>query len=170
MVSKITTPPSQVDLVDKVNEIIDDKQDTLVSGTNIKTINNTSILGSGNISITSQTSWGSITGTLSDQTDLKNALDAKYDASNPNGYTSNVGTVTSVNNVSPVNGNVTISIPSEVTESTVSGWGFTKNTGTVISVNNVSPVNGNVSLSIPTIEEYTASEVETLWNSISPSA
>lgn len=112
MVSKITTPPSQVDLVDKVNEIIDDKQDTLVSGTNIKTINNTSILGSGNISITAQTSWGSITGTLSDQTDLKNALDAKYDASNPNGYTSNVGTVTSVNNVSPVNGNVSLSIPS----------------------------------------------------------
>lgn len=111
MVSKITTPPSQVDLVDKVNEIIDDKQDTLISGTNIKTINNTSILGSGNISITAQTSWGSITGTLSDQTDLKNALDAKYDASNPNGYTSNVGTVTSVNNVSPVNGNVTLSIP-----------------------------------------------------------
>ena len=40
--------------------------------------------------------------------------------------------------------------PSEVTESTVSGWGFTKNTGTVTSVNNVSPVNGNVTLSIPT--------------------
>lgn len=30
---------------------ISGKQDTLVSGTNIKTINNTSILGSGNISI-----------------------------------------------------------------------------------------------------------------------
>ena len=29
MVSKITNPPSQVDLVDKVNEIIDDKQDKL---------------------------------------------------------------------------------------------------------------------------------------------
>lgn len=28
-----------------------EKQDTLVSGTNIKTINNTSILGSGNISV-----------------------------------------------------------------------------------------------------------------------
>lgn len=40
-------------------------------------------------------------------------------------------------------------IPSEVTESTVSGWGFTKNTGTVTSVNNISPVNGNVSLTIP---------------------
>lgn len=37
-------------------------------------------------------------------------------------------------------------IPSEVTESTVSGWGFTKNTGTVTSVNNVSPVNGNVTI------------------------
>lgn len=31
-----------------------------------------------------------------------------YDSSNPSGYTSNVGTVTSVNNVSPVNGNVTL--------------------------------------------------------------
>ena len=34
-----------------------------------------------------------------------------YNSSNPNGYTSNVGTVTSVNNVSPVSGNVTLSIP-----------------------------------------------------------
>ena len=64
--------------------------------------------------------WGGITGTLSNQTDLQSALDAKqddlngtgfvkasgttisydnttyYPASNPNGYTSNVGTVTSV--------------------------------------------------------------------------
>lgn len=64
--------------------------------------------------------WGGITGTLSNQTDLQTALDAKqddlngtgfvkasgttisydnttyYPASNPNGYTTNVGTVTSV--------------------------------------------------------------------------
>ncbi len=38
------------------------------------------------------------------------------------GYTKNVGTVTSVNNVEPVDGNVSIDIPSEVTESTVSDW------------------------------------------------
>jgi hypothetical protein len=108
------------------------------------------------------------------------------------GFTKNSGTVTSVNNVSPVNGNVTLSIPaaqvqadwnvtntssmayiknkptipSAVTESTVSGWGFTKNSGTVTSVNNVSPVNGNVTLSIPDIEAYTAAEVQTLWSSI----
>lgn len=42
-----------------------------------------------------------------------------------------------------------INKPTEVTESTVSGWGFTKNTGTVTSVNNIQPVNGNVTLTIP---------------------
>jgi hypothetical protein len=51
MVDKITNPPSQKDLIDKVNELVDGKQDTLVSGTNIKTINNQSLLGSGNIDI-----------------------------------------------------------------------------------------------------------------------
>jgi|GEM_PF-2187335 len=40
--------------------------------------------------------WGDLTGNLSDQTDLQTALNAKYDASNPNGYTNNTGTVTSV--------------------------------------------------------------------------
>ena len=34
-----------------ISNIVSNKQDTLVSGTNIKTINNTSLLGSGNISI-----------------------------------------------------------------------------------------------------------------------
>lgn len=105
--------------------------------------------------------FANITGQPTDNANLASALNAKYDASNPNGYTSNVGTVTSVNNVSPVNGNVTISIPSEVTESTVSGWGFTKNAGTVTSVNNVSPVNGNVTLSIP------AAQVNSDWNAVS---
>ncbi len=62
------------------------------------------------------TTWGSINGTLSNQTDLASALNGKYDASNPNGYTSNVGTVTSVNNVSPVSGNVTLSIPSTASD------------------------------------------------------
>ena len=41
-----------------------------------------------------------------------------YDASNPSGYTSNVGTVTSVNNVNPVSGNVTISIPTATSDLT----------------------------------------------------
>lgn len=90
MVDKITIPPSQKGVIDKINEVIDN-------------------LGGGG----SAPVWGNITGTLSNQTDLQSALNAKYDASNPNGYTSNVGTVTSVNSTSPdANGNVTISIPS----------------------------------------------------------
>lgn len=54
------------------------KQDTLVSGTNIKTINSTSLLGSGDIVISGGSSaWGGITGTLSAQTDLQSALNGK---------------------------------------------------------------------------------------------
>lgn len=58
---------------------LDAKQATLVSGTNIKTINSTSILGSGNIAISSAVAWGGVTGTLSNQTDLQTALDGKVD-------------------------------------------------------------------------------------------
>lgn len=52
-------------------------QSTLISGTNIKTINGSTILGSGNLVISTSASWGSITGTLSSQTDLQSALNAK---------------------------------------------------------------------------------------------
>jgi len=55
------------------------KQDTLVSGTNIKTVNGTSVLGSGNIAISSAVAWGGVTGTLSNQTDLQTALNGKVD-------------------------------------------------------------------------------------------
>lgn len=58
---------------------LDAKQATLVSGTNIKTVNNTSLLGSGNISISSAVAWGDVTGTLSNQTDLQTALNGKID-------------------------------------------------------------------------------------------
>ena len=60
------------------------KQDTLVSGTNIKTINNESLLGSGNITIeggSGASVWGNITGTLADQTDLYNELLNRVDKS-----------------------------------------------------------------------------------------
>lgn len=57
-------------------------QPTLVSGTNIKTINGESVLGSGNLEIKSGGgSWGEITGTLSNQTDLQNKLNEKVDTS-----------------------------------------------------------------------------------------
>jgi hypothetical protein len=58
------------------------KQATLVSGTNIKTINGVSILGSGDLVVSGEgggsvSDWGDIGGTLSNQTDLQAALDAK---------------------------------------------------------------------------------------------
>ena len=55
------------------------KQDTLVSGTNIKTINGGTLLGSGDIVISGGggAAWGEITGTLASQTDLQSALNAK---------------------------------------------------------------------------------------------
>ena len=65
---------------------------------------------------------GYITGITS--TDVTTALGyTPYNSTNPNGYTSNVGTVTSVNNVSPVSGNVTISIPSDTSDLT-NGAGY----------------------------------------------
>ena len=58
--------------------ILDGKQATLVSGTNIKTINGGSLLGSGNINIAGgAVAWGDISGTLSNQSDLNTALAAK---------------------------------------------------------------------------------------------
>lgn len=60
------------------------KQATLVSGTNIKTINGNNILGSGDIAISGTAAWGSVTGTLSNQTDLQTALNGKL-ATNGNG-------------------------------------------------------------------------------------
>jgi hypothetical protein len=62
-----------------LQDALDAKQATLVSGTNIKTINGASVLGSGDLVVSSSAAWGGITGTLSDQTDLQTALDAKVD-------------------------------------------------------------------------------------------
>ena len=56
-ISNLVTAPSYVhdgqDVIDDIYDKLDDKQDTLVSGTNIKTVNNQSLLGSGNIDIQS---------------------------------------------------------------------------------------------------------------------
>lgn len=70
----IATPVNATDGVNKayVDTGLSAKQDALVSGTNIKTINNESILGSGNITISGGGgTWGTITGDIADQTDLQ---------------------------------------------------------------------------------------------------
>ena len=145
-ITKIENPTKPITVVSKINELVDttnNKQDTLVSGTNIKTINNTSILGSGNISISSGTTY-----TPGDGIDITNNVISVDGETVIELTLATVATSGSYNDLSNKP-----TIPSEVTESTVSGWGFTKNTGTVTSVNSVSPVNGNVTLSIPTITD-----------------
>jgi len=76
--------------------------------------------------------------------------------------------VTSVNNVSPTNGNVTLTIPSAVTESTVSGWGFTKNSGTVVgsglTANYFVVGNGTTNVKISSLKPTTSS---TSWSTTS---
>jgi len=62
---------------DSQDSAIADKQAALVSATNIKTINGASVLGSGDLTVSGSAAWGGITGTLSNQTDLNNALSGK---------------------------------------------------------------------------------------------
>ena len=91
---------------------------------------------------------GYLTGITS--SDVTTALGyTPYNSSNPNGYTSNVGTVTSVNNVSPVDGNVTLTIPGLPSQTGHSGDVLTTDgtdaswadTTTVYPVVEVSPEN-----------------------------
>lgn len=51
MAKKFVDETAVAELISKTKQLVAGKQDTLVSGTNLKTINNTSLLGSGNISI-----------------------------------------------------------------------------------------------------------------------
>lgn len=68
-------------------------QPTLVSGTNIKTINGSTVLGSGDLVVSGAAAWGSITGALSNQTDLNNALNLKAPLASPT-FTGTVSGVT----------------------------------------------------------------------------
>lgn len=88
---------------------------------------------------------GYITGITS--TDVINALGyTPYSSANPNGYTSNVGTVTSVNNVTPVSGNVTLSIPT-VNNSTIT---IQKNSTNVDSFKLNQSSNKTINITVPT--------------------
>ena len=159
--------------LDEISDTLNTKQDTLVSGTNIKTINNQSILGSGNITIE---------GASGGQTNVIEIVKVNGNALTPDAnkavditavpasivtqdathrFVSDSEKTTWNNKVSNVQAdwNATSglaqilnkpTIPAAVTESTVSGWGFTKNTGTVtgVKINNTTknPTNGVVDL------------------------
>lgn len=94
------------------------KQNSLVSGTTLKTINGNNLLGSGDISISSEV-WGGITGTLANQLDLTAALLAKQDAL---GFTA-VPITRTINSL-PLSGNITLT-KSDLGATTVGGNLFT---------------------------------------------
>ena len=142
-----------------LNTRLNTKQDTLVSGTNIKTINNQSILGSGNITLTGGSGGGGDINVIESVKVNGSALTP--DANKAVNITAVPATIVTQdtihrfvsdsekttwdNKVSNVQAdwNATSglsqilnkpTIPVAVTENTVSGWGFTKNTGTVTGV------------------------------------
>ena len=81
---------------------LNSKQATLVSGTNIKTVNGGSLLGVGDIEITSAVGWGNITGTLSNQIDLQTILNSKLTNTTTSGVAASPtasGTVTVTHNL-----------------------------------------------------------------------
>ena len=108
---------------------------------------------------------GYITGITS--SDVTTALGyTPYNSSNPAGYTSNVGTVTSVNNVSPVNGNVTLSIPT-VNDATltITQGGTTKGTFTANASSNVTidlDSGGTVDVDNSTITLNSSDQIQTV--------
>lgn len=94
MVNKITTPPTQNEVIDKINELVDGKQDTLVSGTNIKTVGGTSLLGSGNVAFPTV-----------DQTYSATSANAQSGVAVANAIAPKQDTLVSGTNIKTINGN-----------------------------------------------------------------
>lgn len=132
-------------------ELSSNYQSKLVSGTNIKTINNTSVLGSGDID-TSEIFVATYGSTTFDE--ISNAINAgKYVFLLNSGTPTYLLPLTSIDNVGGaefygyVGGGITYLRVCDTSDNWTSSSGTI---GTVTSVNNVSPVSGNVTLSIPT--------------------
>jgi hypothetical protein len=83
--------------------------------------------------------WGNITGTLSDQTDLQSALDSKYDATNPSNFIPEANVdgntygrlngqwqtvISTTGGALDANASITASDTSTATDSELAGWGL----------------------------------------------
>ena len=197
MVDKLTLPAKENAVQLKINDRIDNT--TLESLKNV-TITNTSAGQNltydatnqiwKNTSTTATVAWGGITGTLGDQTDLQNALDGKADDTAFTGADgTSAGTAglvlapTATDNTKFLKGDGTWSdVPSELPSQTSQSGKFLTTNGTTVSWATVDALPSQTSQSgkfLTTngttaswgdIPVYTANEVETLWNSITPSA
>ena len=112
-----------------------DKQDTLVSGTNIKTINNNSILGSGNLTI----SGGSATDVQINSTSITSGGVANIETkSNYNSSTNKIITENEITNMAVTNANNNFSAKQTFNNGTELNGGCTINTSVVINSSNKS--------------------------------
>ncbi len=112
------------------------------------------------------------------KSEADNLLNTKYDASNPNGYTNNIGTVTSVNNVQPdAQGNVTIqALPSQTgnngkilsTNGTNALWSELKtiNSSSILGSGNIEAITADSLVEIPcVVNEYVLNDTRVrIWN------
>ena len=139
--STSTTLAATASAVKSAYDLANGKQDKLVSGTSIKTINGESILGSGNIEIEGGFSNANVQAVDTSDTldDIETNTYVKYVAqtltdSQKLQVRKNIGVIENFSDVATSGSYNDLidkpTIPSAVTESTVSGWGFTKNTGT----------------------------------------
>lgn len=144
-----TVSDNEVVTAAALNDLNTNKQNKLVSGTNIKTINNQSLLGEGNITISGGGSGGdvNIIETVKvNGTALTPDSNKAVNISAVTSFNGSTGAVTYSAPVTSVNGNtgaVVLNIPAAVTESTVSGWGFTKNAGTITGVTGSNGLTGS---------------------------
>lgn len=144
MVNKITTPPTTSELIETVNEIVDDKQDTIAD---LSTIRSGAALGATSV----QPSELATVATTGSYTDLLNT---------PTIPTVNNATLT-ITQGGVSKGTFTANASSDVTIALDAGGGG----GAVDSVNGYT----GVVVLAPSdlgITEYTANEVQTIWESI----
>jgi hypothetical protein len=151
------TLSNQTDLQNALNA----KQATLVSATNIKTVNGNSLLGSGDINLSSSVAWGNVTGTLSAQTDLQTALNGKANTSHTHAQADVTNLVSDLANKQPLlssnssnlnfnavtveNASAAVNAQTGTTYTLVAG-----DNGKIITLNNASAITLTVPSTLPT--------------------
>ena len=121
-----------------VTSALSNKQDKLISGTNIKTINSIPILGEGNIIISGGGTEGGVSyeeveQMLAGKQNVIDDLDSIREGASKGATALQEKDLSSVAISGDYNDLTNKpTIPSAITEETVSGWGFTKNEGTYI--------------------------------------
>ena len=118
------------------------KQDKLISGTNIKTINNESILGSGNIAIASQSELTNIATTVGNQASAITALNTAVFKNGDNQFNVVNGRIDSISSV----------LDSALTDIENVETAVADKQDTLVSGTNIKTVNGNSLLGSGNIE------------------